>query len=96
MLATPQTWLCPLLYILSFGFELAVDANLASVLYAAHSNADPNFGQLEAGYYAAIYGFMNICFRFLGGLFADMLYTPFGTRGKKVSPSAHSRLTKRS
>merc|ERR1711939_936202 len=83
MLATPQTWLCPLIYILSFGFELAVDANLASVFYASQNNADPNFGQLEAGYYAAIYGFMNICFRFFGGFFADLLLPRFGVRGKK-------------
>lgn len=42
------TWLCAFAYMTTFGFELAVDANLAAVLYASHSSAA--FGQETAGY----------------------------------------------
>lgn len=46
---TPYTWLPSLMYMTTFGFELAVDANLANVLFAGHSK-EPGFGQLKAGY----------------------------------------------
>jgi len=49
MAASPVTWLTPLLYMTSFGTELAIDANIANVYYAAHQSSD--FGQLEAGFY---------------------------------------------
>lgn len=36
----------------TFGFELAVDANLANVLFAVHKTA--SFGQEKAGYCTCI------------------------------------------
>lgn len=48
VISVPYTWLPALMYMTTFGFELAVDANLASVLYAVHKS--PTFGQTKAGY----------------------------------------------
>ncbi|CEQ42497.1 SPOSA6832_04310, partial [Sporobolomyces salmonicolor] len=48
MISKPYTWLPTLTYMTTFGFELAVDANLANVLYSDHKS--PSFGQLRAGY----------------------------------------------
>ena len=49
VMLTPYTWLPALMYMTTFGFELAVDANLANVLFASHSK-EPGFGQVKAGY----------------------------------------------
>ncbi|ORY83555.1 putative high affinity nitrate transporter [Leucosporidium creatinivorum] len=76
---TPYTWLPALMYCTTFGFELAVDANLASVLFAAHKN----LGQLNAGYYAATFGFMNVWTRPLGGIVGDLVGRRWGPAGKK-------------
>ncbi len=54
----------------TFGFELAVDANLATVLIGANSGLN----MISAGYYASVFGLLNVYTRPLGGFFADMLY----------------------
>jgi NNP family nitrate/nitrite transporter-like MFS transporter len=79
VLANPITWLPTLAYMTTFGFELAVDSNLASVLLAPH----PTLGQLNAGYLASIFGLLNIITRPLGGYFADLLYRKYGTPAVK-------------
>jgi NNP family nitrate/nitrite transporter-like MFS transporter len=48
ILTNPLTWLPALSYITSFGFELAVDANLANILYTIYKSK--TFGQTKAGY----------------------------------------------
>ncbi|GAA5887928.1 hypothetical protein JCM6882_000805 [Rhodosporidiobolus microsporus] len=77
------TWLPTLMYMTTFGFELAVDANLANVLYADHKSS--TFGQLEAGYYTSVFGFLNLFTRPFGGFLGDMLYKRYGLAGKKYS-----------
>jgi len=70
ILSSPYTWLPALMYMTTFGFELAVDANLANVFYAGHSST--TFTQLNAGYYASAFGFYNFVTRPLGGILADV------------------------
>jgi len=81
MAKIPYTWLPALMYLTTFGFELAVDANLANVLYAAHKSG--TFGQTKAGYYASIFGFLNFVTRPAGGYLGDLIYRRFGVKGKK-------------
>jgi len=69
------------MYMSTFGFELAVDANLANVLYAAHKSG--TFGQTKAGYYASIFGFLNLVTRPFGGYMGDLVYRRGGVRAKK-------------
>lgn len=82
VVSTPYTWLPALMYMTTFGFELAVDANLANVLFASHGK-EKGFGQTQAGYYASTFGFLNVITRPLGGILADRLYKKFGVKGKK-------------
>lgn len=48
ILTNHLTWLPSLAYITTFGFELAVDATLANVIYGIYKS--PTFGQTKAGY----------------------------------------------
>ncbi|KAI6043895.1 major facilitator superfamily domain-containing protein [Pisolithus marmoratus] len=81
VVARPLTWLPSLAYLTTFGYELAIDANLANVLFTLYES--PTFGQTKAGYIASIFGFLNIFTRPLGGYFGDLTYTKFGVPGKK-------------
>ncbi|KAB5593145.1 Nitrate transporter [Ceratobasidium theobromae] len=81
VVSNPLTWLPAIAYVTTFGFELAVDANLVNVLYGLYKS--PTFGQLKAGYITAIYGLLNIFTRPLGGLIGDMVYRRWGVPGKK-------------
>ncbi|KAG8718164.1 hypothetical protein FRC08_005818 [Ceratobasidium sp. 394] len=81
IISSPLTWLPSLAYVTTFGFELAVDANLVNVLYGLYKS--PSFGQLKAGYITAIYGLLNIWTRPLGGFIGDMIYRRWGVPGKK-------------
>ncbi|KAF9219483.1 nitrate transporter [Gyrodon lividus] len=77
----PLTWLPAMAYLTTFGYELAIDANLANVLFNLMES--PSFGQTKAGYIAGIYGFLNVFSRPLGGYFGDLVYKKFGVPGKK-------------
>ncbi|KAG2142480.1 major facilitator superfamily domain-containing protein [Suillus clintonianus] len=81
IIVNPLTWLPSLAYMTTFGYELAIDANLATVLYTLLKS--PTFGQTKAGYVAGIYGLLNVFSRPLGGYFGDLIYTRFGVPGKK-------------
>ncbi|KAI6106918.1 major facilitator superfamily domain-containing protein, partial [Pisolithus croceorrhizus] len=81
VITRPLTWLPALAYLTTFGYELAIDANLANVLFTLYNS--PTFGQTKAGYIASIFGFLNVFTRPLGGYFGDMLYKKFGVPGKK-------------
>ncbi|GAA6042048.1 hypothetical protein JCM8097_004079 [Rhodosporidiobolus ruineniae] len=83
IVSKPYTWLPALMYMTTFGFELAVDANIANTLYADHKSA--TFTQLQAGYYGSTFGFLNLVTRPFGGFLADRLYRRFGLAGKKYS-----------
>lgn len=45
----PLTWLPALAYMSSFGYELAIDANLANVYFGLY-NKTKGFGQTRCGY----------------------------------------------
>ncbi|OAX35874.1 nitrate transporter [Rhizopogon vinicolor AM-OR11-026] len=81
IMANPLTWLPALAYATTFGYELAIDANLANVLYTLLKS--PTFGQTKAGYIAGIYGLLNVISRPLGGYFGDLIYVRYGVPGKK-------------
>ena len=51
ILSNPLTWLPGLAYVTTFGFELAVDASLANILFAIYQSH--TFGQTKAGYVCA-------------------------------------------
>lgn len=82
ILSKSYTWLPALMYATTFGFELAVDANLANVLVSDH----PTLGQLKAGYYTSTFGFLNVVTRPFGGWLGDKVYQSKrlgGIRAKK-------------
>lgn len=81
VITRPLTWLPALAYLTTFGYELAIDANLANVLFTLYKS--PTFGQTKAGYIASIFGFLNVLTRPLGGYFGDLIYKKFGVPGKK-------------
>ncbi|GAA6003720.1 uncharacterized protein JCM10292_000702 [Rhodotorula paludigena] len=87
MVCAPYIWLPALMYMTTFGFELAVDSNMPNVLFADHhsngTDGRPAFGQLEAGYYTSVFGFLNIVTRPFGGYLADRLYARYGIKSKK-------------
>jgi NNP family nitrate/nitrite transporter-like MFS transporter len=81
ILGNPLTWLPGLSYITSFGFELAVDANLSNILFSIYKS--PTFGQTKAGYITSLYGLLNIWTRPSGGIIGDFVYSRYGVPGKK-------------
>ncbi|PVF95348.1 nitrate transporter [Serendipita vermifera] len=81
ILTNPLTWLPSIAYLTTFGFELAIDASLANVLYALYKSK--GMGQTKAGYLASVFGLLNIFTRPYGGYLGDVIYRRFGTVGKK-------------
>ncbi|KIJ61881.1 hypothetical protein HYDPIDRAFT_176843 [Hydnomerulius pinastri MD-312] len=81
VISSPLTWLPTIAYLTTFGYELAIDANLANILLNLMKS--PSFGQTKAGYIAGIYGFLNVFSRPLGGYLGDLVYRKFGVPGKK-------------
>ncbi|KAG8771705.1 hypothetical protein FRB91_000940 [Serendipita sp. 411] len=81
ILSNPLTWLPAIAYLTTFGFELAIDASLANVLFALYKTK--GVGQTKAGYLASIFGLLNIFTRPFGGYLGDVVYRRFGTVGKK-------------
>ena len=57
-------------YFCSFGAELAIN----SILGAYYVKNFPELGQTQSGKWAAMFGFLNIVTRPLGGVIADVLY----------------------
>ncbi|PSS36912.1 hypothetical protein PHLCEN_2v1230 [Hermanssonia centrifuga] len=82
VLTNPMTWLPALAYTITFGFELAMDANLSNILFALYSS--PTFGQTKAGYQpdtegtvdqiASVYGLLNIFARPVGPSTSSDMY----------------------
>ncbi|GJN90906.1 hypothetical protein Rhopal_003920-T1 [Rhodotorula paludigena] len=58
---------------------------LPALMYMTTNGTDgrPVFGQLEAGYYTSVFGFLNIVTRPFGGYLADRLYARYGIKSKK-------------
>lgn len=71
---SPQSWTMFLCYACSFGAELSINSILAS-FYLANFAA---LGQTGAAKWAAMFGFLNVATRPLGGIIADALYNHSG------------------
>lgn len=72
-----RIWSLALAYAVCFGMEITFD-NVA----ALHFVDTFKLTQASAGFWAGIFGFMNIFARALGGIFADKIGNKYGMRGK--------------
>ena len=74
-----RIWALTLAYGMCFGMEITFD-NVASL----HFTDTFHLPQSSAGFWAGIFGFMNIFARALGGIVSDKVGTKFGMRGKGI------------
>lgn len=72
-----RIWALAMAYAVCFGMEITFD-NIA----ALHFVQQYNLTQSSAGFWAGMFGFMNIFARALGGIFADRVGRSYGMRGK--------------
>jgi NNP family nitrate/nitrite transporter-like MFS transporter len=72
-----RVWALTLSYAMCFGMEITFD-NVASL----HFVDTFHLSQSSAGFWAGIFGFMNIFARALGGIVSDKVGGKFGMRGK--------------
>jgi NNP family nitrate/nitrite transporter-like MFS transporter len=72
-----RIWALTLAYGVCFGMEITFD-NVA----ALHFVQEYKLSQTSAGFWAGVFGFMNIFARALGGIFADRIGRAYGLRGK--------------
>lgn len=72
-----RIWSLALAYAVCFGMEITFD-NVA----ALHFVDTFKLSQSGAGFWAGIFGFMNIFARALGGIFADKVGNKYGMKGK--------------
>ncbi len=72
-----RVWALALAYAVCFGMEITFD-NIA----ALHFVQEFKLTQGSAGFWAGVFGFMNIFARALGGIFADKVGKKYGMRGK--------------
>jgi MFS transporter, NNP family, nitrate/nitrite transporter len=77
VLADWRVWALMLAYAMCFGMELTFD-NVAALHFVDTFHLD----QSSAGFWAGIFGFMNIFARALGGIASDKVGKKFGMRGK--------------
>lgn len=78
-----RIWALSLAYAVCFGMEITFD-NVA----ALHFVQEFKLSQGSAGFWAGVFGFMNIFARALGGIFADKVGKRYGMRGKGLLLSA--------
>ncbi|KAI1390300.1 nitrate transporter [Hypoxylon trugodes] len=74
VLASPQTLFLVLTYMCSFGGELAIN----SVLGSYYAQNFPRLGQTISADWAAMFGFLNLVSRPLGGAISDAVYHAAG------------------
>jgi NNP family nitrate/nitrite transporter-like MFS transporter len=77
ILADWRIWALTMAYAMCFGMEITFD-NVASL----HFVDSFHLSQSTAGFWAGIFGFMNIFARALGGIVSDRVGSKFGIRGK--------------
>jgi NNP family nitrate/nitrite transporter-like MFS transporter len=79
VLADWRVWSLTLAYAMCFGLEITFD-NVASLYFvdAYHLTLG------EAGFWAGVFGFMNLFARALGGIISDRAGRKFGMRGKGI------------
>jgi NNP family nitrate/nitrite transporter-like MFS transporter len=74
-----RIWALAMAYAVCFGMEITFD-NVA----ALHFVQEYKLTQSSAGFWAGVFGFMNIFARALGGIFADRVGKAYGMRGKGI------------
>jgi len=74
-----RIWALALAYAMCFGMEITFD-NVASL----HFVDNFKLSQSAAGFWAGIFGCMNLFARALGGIFSDKAGNKFGIRGKGI------------
>ncbi|MBI1780421.1 MAG: NarK family nitrate/nitrite MFS transporter [Sphingobacteriales bacterium] len=74
-----RIWALAMAYAVCFGMEITFD-NVA----ALHFVQEYKLSQSNAGFWAGVFGFMNIFARALGGIFADRIGKSYGMRGKGI------------
>lgn len=79
ILADWRIWSLAFAYAMCFGMEITFD-NVASL----HFVDTFKLSQSSAGFWAGVFGFMNIFARALGGVVSDKVGSRFGMRGKGV------------
>ena len=72
-----RIWALTMAYAMCFGMEITFD-NVASL----HFVDSFHLSQSQAGFWAGIFGFMNLFARALGGIVSDKVGRKFGMRGK--------------
>lgn len=72
-----RIWALTIGYAMCFGMELTFD-NVASL----HFVDSFHLSQSEAGFWAGVFGFMNLFARALGGIASDKVGSKFGMKGK--------------
>ncbi|PUZ24698.1 NarK family nitrate/nitrite MFS transporter [Chitinophaga costaii] len=72
-----RVWVLALAYSVCFGMEITFD-NVASL----HFVDAFGLSQQQAGFWAGVFGFMNVFARALGGICADRIGLRYGLRGK--------------
>jgi NNP family nitrate/nitrite transporter-like MFS transporter len=77
VLADWRVWALTLAYACCFGMEITFD-NVASLHFVDTFKLD----QASAGFWAGIFGLMNIFARALGGIFSDRIGNKHGMKGK--------------
>jgi MFS transporter, NNP family, nitrate/nitrite transporter len=77
VLADWRVWALTLAYAMCFGMEITFD-NVASL----HFVDTFKLSQTNAGFWAGVFGFMNIFARALGGIVSDKIGNRYGMRGK--------------
>ncbi|HTK22578.1 MAG TPA: MFS transporter [Mucilaginibacter sp.] len=77
VLADWRIWALTMAYAMCFGMEITFD-NVASL----HFVDSFHLSQSSAGFWAGIFGFMNLFARALGGIVSDKVGAKFGMRGK--------------
>jgi len=74
-----RTWILALAYAACFGIEITID-NVAAIYFADNFQASV----ILAGALAAIFGFMKLFARALGGIVSDKVGKIYGMRGKGI------------
>ncbi len=74
-----RVWALALAYACCFGVEITFDGVAALYFFDTFK-----LTETEAGFWAMLFGFMNIFARALGGIFADKVGAKYGMRGKGI------------
>lgn len=74
-----RVWSLAFAYAMCFGMEITFDG-----VAALHFTDTFNLSLSSAGFWAGIFGFMNLFARALGGIAADKVHRKYGMRGKGV------------